>query len=147
MIVPRQGIGTGIRNAAGADADAGEVPLTEAEIVKKGRAEKVPCAAPCAAHHAPPAYGPVVTRCGAARPQAQRRLRDERKEAEEEAARLKLAPVRASDRSVTKLSAVRASSVLQGAGRKAMLLARMGMMVRPACARGVCDCSHPLKTR
>jgi hypothetical protein len=39
--VPRQGIGTGVRNAAGADADAGEVPLTEAEIVKKGRAEKV----------------------------------------------------------------------------------------------------------
>ena len=62
-------------------------------------------------------------------------------------ARLPLAPVRASDRSVTKLSAARASSVLQGAGRKAMLLARMGMMVRPACGRGVCDCSHPLKTR
>ena len=38
---PRQGIGTGARNAAGADADGGEVPLTEAEIDKKGRAEKV----------------------------------------------------------------------------------------------------------
>jgi hypothetical protein len=38
--------------------------------------------------HAPPTYGPVVTRCGAARPQAQRRLRDERRKAGEEAARL-----------------------------------------------------------
>jgi hypothetical protein len=38
---PRQGIGTGVHNAAGADADAGKVPLTEAEIVKKARAEKV----------------------------------------------------------------------------------------------------------
>ena len=100
--------------------------------------------------HAPPAnprHGPVVTRCGAARLQAQRRLHGEKKKAGEEAARLMLAPVRASDRSVTKLSAARASSVLQGAGRKAMLLARMGMMVRPACGRGVRDCSHPLKTR
>ena len=88
-----------------------------------------------------------MTRCGVARLQAQRRLRDEKKKAEEEAARLMLAPVRASDRSVTKLSAARASSVLQGAGRKAMLMARMGMMVRPACGRGVCECSHPLKTR
>ena len=88
-----------------------------------------------------------MTRCGAARLQAQRRLHDEKKKAGEEAARLILAPVRASDRSVTNLSAARASSVLQGAGRKAMLLARMGMMVRPACGRGVCDCSHPLKTR
>eukprot|EP01052_Picozoa_sp_SAG31_P046685 SAG31_NODE_9026_length_1345_cov_8.972299_1_plen_229_part_00 len=57
--------------------------------------------------------------------EARRQLAEKRQQ--DAADRRSLAPVRASDRAVSNLSAIKASSALQGAGRKAILIARLGM--------------------